>query len=450
MERTLIADLQKHTGKEVSVSGWIDVRRDHGKLIFLVLRDRSGSVQSVVLPNHADALATAQTLRPEWVVTLTGTVGARPEKMVNADEPNGNIELEATSITVLSPAQELPFASDAELNLDTLLDYRPLTLRRERERAIFAVQAGLSQAYRNSLLRQDFTEFQAPALVGSDAEGGAEVFRVEYFNGHTANLATSPQFYKQILTGVYERAFTIARIFRAEKSATTRHISELTQMDFEMAFIKDERDVLAVLETVVRDISTEMKEGYAHHFTTCGAELPLLPSKPFPILTLREVQKIIGVPEEPDLEPAHERAICEWAKKEHGSDFVFVTKFPTAKRAFYTYEDPSEAPYSRGFDLLFRGLEILSGAQRIHSYDDLVAKIESRGMDPKNFSFYLQAFKYGMPPHGGCSIGLERLTKQMLGLENVKEATLFPRDINRIDTLLSSNKPDNDKNNSDQ
>jgi nondiscriminating aspartyl-tRNA synthetase len=444
MERTLIGDLQKHVGKEVSISGWVDVRRDHGKLIFLVIRDRSGSVQSVVLPNHAEALETAQALRPEWVVTITGIVNARPEKMVNPDEENGTIELEATSIEVLSKAEELPFAQDAELNLDTLLDYRPLTLRRERERAIFAVQAGLSQAYRASLVKQGFMEFQAPALVGSDAEGGAEVFKVEYFNGHTANLATSPQFYKQILTGVYERAFTIARIFRAEKSATTRHISELTQMDFEMAFIKDERDVLEVLEKVVRDISAEMKEKYAYHFATLGAELPLLPQESFPTLTLREVQQIIGVPEDPDLEPAHERAICEWAKKEKGSDFVFVTKFPTAKRAFYTYEEPSEAPYSRGFDLLFRGLEILSGAQRIHNYDDLVAKIESRGMDPKNFSFYLQTFKYGMPPHGGCSIGLERLTKQMLGLENVKEATLFPRDINRIDTLLSTNHENND------
>lgn len=450
MERTLIGDLQKQAGKEVSISGWIDVRRDHGKLIFLVVRDRSGWVQSVVLPNHVEALEVAQTLRPEWVVTLIGTVNARPEKMVNADEQNGDIELSATAITVVSPAQELPFASDAELNLDTLFDYRPLTLRRERERAIFAVQAGLSQAYRNSLIRQGFTEFQAPALVGSDAEGGSEVFRVEYFNDHKANLATSPQFYKQIMTGVYERVFTIARIFRAEKSATTRHISELTQMDFEMAFIENEREVMAVLETVVRDIAAKMKVEYAPCFATLSADLPLMPNEPFPILTLREVQQIIGASEEPDLEPAHERAICEWAKKEHCSDFVFVTRFPTAKRAFYTYEAPEEAPYSRGFDLLFRGLEVLSGAQRIHNYDNLVAKIESRGMSPKNFSFYLQAFKYGMPPHGGCSIGLERLTKQMLGLENVKEATLFPRDINRIDTLLFTNKTDNDQNNSDQ
>ena len=171
--------------------------------------------------------------------------------------------------------------------------------------------------------------------------------------------------------------------------------------------------------------------------------MPMVPEQAFPQLTLREAQQIIGAPEEPDLEPAHERAICQWAQKERGSDFVFITRFPTTKRAFYTYEDPSEMPYSRGFDLLFRGLEINSGAQRIHHYEDLVARISERGMDPKNFGFYLQAFKYGMPPHGGSSTGLERLTMKMLQIENVKEATLFPRDINRIDTLLSNNHENN-------
>src|SRR3989338_3421897 len=368
MERALTKDLHEHVGEEVTISGWVDVRRDHGKLVFIVIRDRSGDVQSVVLPQHAEALAVAQTLRPEWVVTVAGTVNQRPKKMVNTDEQNGDIELEAVSILVLSPAQELPFAQEAELNLDTLFDYRPLTLRRKRERAIFAVQAGLVHAYRDSLIRQGFTEFQAPALVGSDAEGGAEVFRVDYFNGHKANLATSPQLYKQIMTGVYERVFTVARIFRAEKSATTRHISELTQMDFEMAFIENERDVMAVLETIMCDVSAEMKGQYTEHFSTLGADLPLVPDGPFPIVTLREAQKIIGVPEEPDMEPAHERGPCGGGDSENGADFAFFTPGPTAQRAFYTYENPEEAPYSRGFDLFFRGLEINSCAQRVHNY----------------------------------------------------------------------------------
>jgi len=442
MQRILINTLHEHIGKEITIEGWVETRRDHGKLIFLDVRDRSGMVQTVALPNNEEVRSVAETLRSEWVISIIGTVNKRPEKMVNPDVANGDIELAITTIEVLAAAAELPFASDADLNLDTLLDYRPLTLRRARERAIFSVQAGLVQAYRNSLIRQGFMEFQAPALVGSDAEGGAEVFRVDYFNDHKANLATSPQLYKQIMTGVYERVFTVARIFRAEKSATTRHLSELTQMDFEMAFIENERDVMAALETVMRDIVAEMQRGYGSFFSTCGADLPRVPEKAFPVLTLREAQKILGVPEEPDMEPAHERAISEWALKEYGSDFVFITRFPTAKRAFYTYEDPGEAPYSRGFDLIFRGLEINSGAQRVHRYDELVARIEERGMDPNHFSFYLQAFKYGMPPHGGCSTGLERLTMKMLGLGNVKEATLFPRDMNRIDTLLSSDESD--------
>ena len=194
---------------------------------------------------------------------------------------------------------------------------------------------------------------------------------------------------------------------------------------------------MTVLETIIRDVATAMKERAAE-FATIGASQPLVPEKPFPVLTLREAQETIGVStSEPDLEPSHERAICEWAQKEHGSDFVFITRFPTKKRAFYTFEHAEEAPHSRGFDLLFRGLEINSGAQRIHDYATLVKRIEERGMDPKNFAFYLQAFQYGMPPHGGSSTGLERLTMKMLGLENVKEATLFPRDMNRIDVLLS-------------
>jgi len=436
MQRTLIGALGQHTGKEVTIGAWVDVARDQGKMAFFDFRDRSGKVQGIVF-GKPEVLEAAKRLRAECVVLVIGIVNKRPEKMVKVDVQNGDIELEITSIEILAEAEALPFDLDADLNLETLLDYRPLTLRRERERAIFSVQAAILQAYRNSLIGQGFTEFQAPALVGSDAEGGAEVFKVEYFDDHTANLATSPQLYKQIMTGVFERVFTIARIFRAEKSATTRHISELTQMDFEMGFIENEFDVMKVLEQIIRDTVTSVMESHADSFKTLGADTPLIPKKSFPILTLREAQKILGAAEEPDLEPEQERAICEWAKKEHGSDFIFITKFPTTKRAFYTYEAPDEAPYSRGFDLLFRGLEINSGAQRIHKYDELVQRIESRGMDPKKFSFYLQAFKYGMPPHGGCSTGLERFTMKMLDIPNVKEATLFPRDMHRIDTLLS-------------
>lgn len=442
MERTLISELGAHIGKKVTVSGWVDARRDHGKLIFMVLRDRTGIVQSVVHASQEAPFTALADVKSEWVIELTGTVQERPEKM-RTQEQNGNLELSIEEAVILSSAHPLPFEHDAELNIDTYFDHLPLTLRRKRARDIFSMAATIVQEYRAALVRRGFTEFQAPALVGGDAEGGAAVFKVGYYHDQTAYLATSPQLYKQIMVGVFERAFTIAKIFRAEKSATTRHLAELTQMDFEMGFVKSHHDVLAVLEGVVRDVVQKAAATHADMFARFGTSAPLLPTGTFPTLTLSEAQAILedecGVKArgEPDMEPEHERKICEWAKEKHGSDFVFITGYPTKKRAFYTYEDPSEAPYSRGFDLLFRGLEINSGAQRIHNYDDLVAKIRERGMDPEKFSFYLEAFKYGMPPHGGCSTGLERFVARMLELPNVKEAAPFPRDMTRIDTRLA-------------
>jgi nondiscriminating aspartyl-tRNA synthetase len=436
MNRTYIKDLASEVGKEVSISGWVDVRRDQGKMVFMDIRDVSGKVQAVVLPNHAEALEQVKEVRTEWVLTVKGIVNKRPERNIKAEVLNGDIELEITNIEVLSKAQELPFALDAELNFDTYLDYLPLTLRTQRARDIFTMQASIVQAYRNSLVEQGFTEFEAPALVGGDAEGGAAAFKVDYYYDQTAYLATSPQFYKQIMVGPFERAFTIAKIFRAEKHATTRHLSEAVCMDFEMGFIQNELDVMRVLENTIKQTVKIVTEKHADMFERFKTTPPLVPNE-IPILTLKEVHDLLGVEHVDDMEPEHERNICEWAKKEKGSDFVFITRYPTKKRAFYTYEDKSEAPYSRGFDLLFRGLEINSGAQRIHNYDDLVAKMESRGLDPKKFSYYLQAFKYGLPPHGGCSTGLERMTARMLEIANVKEATAFPRDLNRIDNRLS-------------
>lgn len=439
MERTLIKDLSEKVGQEISISAWVDVARNQGKMAFFDFRDRTGIVQGVVF-GKPEVLEVAQTLKQEWVVTIEGKVNERPEKM-RRDVQNGNIELEITKIEVLSEA-ELPFERGTEVNLDTHLDHLPYTLRSEKARDTFVMQAAILDAYRGSLKRQNFTEFVAPALVGGDAEGGAAVFKVEYFNDQTAYLATSPQFYKQIMVGVFERAFTIAKVFRAEKSATTRHISEITQMDFEMGFIKDESEVMSVLEQVVKDVCKEVSEKHADIFARANVEKPLVPEK-FPIFTLKEAQDLVAkefdrkIEDTSDMSPEDERQICEYAKKNLGSDFVFITKFPTKKRAFYTYEEPSEAPSSRGFDLLFRGLEINSGAQRIHNYDTLVERIEERGMDPKKFAFYLEAFKVGMPPHGGSSTGLERFTMKMLNLSNVKEATTFPRDMNRIDLSLT-------------
>jgi nondiscriminating aspartyl-tRNA synthetase len=439
--RILINDLKNHIDQEVVIGAWVDTRRDQGKMIFFEFRDRAGKVQGVTLPNSA-AMETAKTLRSEWVVAVTGKVNKRPERNVQADKQNGGIELEVLGVEIMSEAQDLPFGMDAELNLDTLLDYRPFTIRREREKAIFKTQHILVSAFREYLSSQNFTEFQAPKLVGGDAEGGAGVFKVDYFYDRTAYLATSPQLYKQMMVGAFERVFTTGVQFRAEKHATSRHLNEISMLDFEMGFITDHTDVMKMIQGVMQHCVKKMSEDGQDQLKFFGIDLPLAPEN-FPVMKLREAQQLIkektGVDKtnEPDLEPEDERWLCEYAKNELGSDFIFVTHYPVSKRPFYTMEDFEDAGMTKSFDLLFRGVEIVSGGQRVHNYDMLVEKIKSKGLDPEKFSFYLMAFKYGIPPHGGIGLGLERLTQKFLGVDNVKEATLFPRDINRIDTLMS-------------
>ncbi len=441
MNRTHIKDLKSNVGKEVSISGWVDVRRDHGKLIFLDVRDVSGKVQVVVLPNHADAHKAASQLRSEWVVRITGKVNERPPKMVKQDELNGSIEFEAMNIEVLSAAKELPFELTADVNIDTYLDNLPLTLRAPKHVAVFKVQAVIVREFRNFFNSQGFTEFQAPKIIGDDAEGGAGIFNVEYFK-HTAHLATSPQLYKQIMVGVLERVFSVGNVYRAEKHSTTRHLNEYTSMDIEMGFIKDHHDVMNMESTFMAHLMKVLAAECAAEFKLLGATVPAVQAE-IPFMTLREAQQLItketgkDCTKEPDLEPEHERWLCAYAAEKLGSDFIFITHFPTAKRPFYTYRDEKDPTYTKGFDLLFRGVEITTGAQRIHNHDDLVQSMKEKKLDPEKFGYYLQAFKYGLPPHGGFGLGLERLTAKLLGIDNVKEATLFPRDINRIDILLS-------------
>lgn len=441
-DRILIKELGSHKGETVVIGGSIEVRRDQGKMVFFDFRDYTGAVQGVVLPG-SEAMDTAKECRQESIVRVTGTVNARPEKNVVAGKMNGDIELEVKGIEILSKAEELPFEKDTDLNIDTRFDYRPYTLRSGRDRDIFTVQSTILRAFRESLAAQGFTEFIAPALVGGDAEGGSAVFEIPDYFGHRAFLATSGQLYKQIMVGPFERVMTIAKTFRAEKSATTRHLSEITQLEFELGYVDSHADVMEVLESVTRSIAQEVAKLHADILERLGTTPALLPSGAFPRFTLLEAQEIIEkefggkAVGEPDLEPEHERQICEYAKRELGSDFVFITEFPTTKRAFYTMADPKNPERSLSFDLLFRGLEINSGAQRIHDYHALVEKMRSRGMDPEKFSFYLQAFKYGIPPHGGCSTGLERITGRMLELANVKEASAFPRDLSRIDNRLA-------------
>ncbi len=345
MERTLITDLRNHIGNEVLINGVVNVARLQGKMAFFDFRDRTSIVQGVVF-GKPEVLEVAVTLGQEYAVAVTGVVTQRPEKMVNVAVPNGDIELEITGITILNQSEAMPFDLDADLSLDTLLDNRPLTLRRPHERAIFRIQAAITRCYADYLRQEGFTEFQAPKLVGGDAEGGAEVFRVGYFNDKNAFLATSPQLYKQIMVGVFERVFSFATAFRAEKSATTRHLSEYTSLDMEMGFITDHTDLMRMETGLMRYITNYLSEHHAPDLATLGMELPLIPDNDtFPHLKLREAQQLIkertGVDKtnEPDLEPEDERWLCEYAREELGSDFIFITHYPVSKRPFYTMED---------------------------------------------------------------------------------------------------------------
>jgi len=442
MNRIFIKDLHEHIGEEVSIAGWVDVRRDHGKLIFLDIRDGSGIVQTVVLPEHADAQSVANELRSEWVISANGVVNKRPDKMVKKDTPAGDIEVALSEITVLSKAEEIPFDKDArDLGIEAYLDHQPFTLRGAKGRAFARVQAVIVDVFRSYLSENGFTEIQVPKITGSDAEGGAGVFEVNYFD-KPAYLATSPQLYKQIMVGVLERVFTTTSVYRAERHATTRHLNEYTSLDLEFGFIKDHEDIMRLEEGFLRTLMAALKEKCAHEFALWGAEIPEVLEKT-PRFTLREAQqkieelgggKCVG---EPDLEPAHERLLCSYAKEQLGSDFVFVTHYPVSKRPFYTYEDEERPGFTKSFDLLFRGLEVTTGGQRINDYNTLVSNIKKWNLDPEKFTFYLEAFKYGMPPEGGLAIGLERLTEKLLGAENVRETTLFPRDMNRIDLPIS-------------
>lgn len=440
--RCLLRDAKNTIDTPVTIGVTVKTIRDHGKMLFLDVYDRTSTIQCFI-SQKTPSFPTVQALTPQSIVSLTGTIKKRPEKNITEGE-NGDLEFTIETCEVISDAHELPFDIETDINLDTLLDYRPLTLRRDRDRALFSLQAKIVQTFRWYLIQQEFTEFQAPSIVGGDAEGGAEVFKVEFFD-KDVSLATSPQLYKQMLVGVFERVFCVGNVFRAEKHSTSRHLNEYTSMDFEMGYIQDHTDVMDVLEGYMRALAEMLQAGAQKELSTLEAEPLHLPNDTFPVMKLIEAQAFLekecGVDcaGEPDLAPEHERLLCEKMLEQHNSDFVFVTHYPTSKRPMYAYDDPDDPGYTKSFDLLFRGVEICSGGQRIHTYQDLVDKIKQKlpGIDPEEvFDFYLQAFKYGMPKHGGMGMGLERLTAKIAGIANAKEAAIFPRDRNRIDKRL--------------
>jgi nondiscriminating aspartyl-tRNA synthetase len=443
MQRTLINLTPHHLDSTVTISGWIQTIRTHGKIAFLDVYDRTGLVQIVAV--RTDIVTQIGTLTPRSAISLTGIVKKRGERYINPAIVTGEIEIEATElIVVLGAADILPFdmgGKELHLELPTLLDYRSLTLKHETQRMIFLVQEALADAFRSAAKELGCTEVFVPTIAKGATEGGAEVFPVEYFS-HRAYLTQSPQLYKQMMVGVFERVFTIAKAYRAEPSVTTRHLTEATQMDIEIGFIQSFDELLDALEFVGTYMIRSATEQQGHVLSHFGVDPVLIPAR-IPRLTLREAQAIVtkrtgrDLSHELDLNPEDEKEICVWAKEAHGSDFVTITHFPTKKRAFYTMPDPEDPEYSLSYDLLFRGLEILSGSQRIHEYSALVAAMQAKGVDPETFTMYMQAFRYGMPPEGGFSFGLERLTMKLLELPNVRMASLYPRDMERIDTRLS-------------
>jgi nondiscriminating aspartyl-tRNA synthetase len=428
--RVLAVDLAGHVDRRVTVAGWLLNRRALGGVTFLVLRDRSGTMQAVV--DDTAVADTISALHVESVLRLTGDV-------VADSRARGGAELRVRHIEVLSAVEEPP---PFEINrpvlkpsIDVLLDHASLSLRHSRKQAALRVMAQLASSYRAALERRHFVEIFTPKIVGAATEGGANVFPVHYFD-RDAFLAQSPQLYKQIMVGVHERVYEVGPVFRAEPHATSRHLNEYVSLDLEFGFINDHRDVIRLVEDVLREMMDDMRKNCPTELALYDATVPVIDS--IPIVTFRDAQQIIldefgeDCREEPDLSPQHERWLDEWARKEYGSEFLWVEGYPTEKRPFYTMPDPGDPTVTHSFDLLFRGLELITGGQREHRHDHLVRVMEQRGIGRGPFEGYLEAFRFGMPPEGGCAIGLERFVAQLVGAANVRDITAFPRDINRL------------------
>lgn len=432
-ETVTVEEARQLVGRTVCLRGHVQAIRRLGAITFIVLRDRTGTVQ-LVANGSSGGLSD---LALEQAVTVRGTVAER-------HGGSGGIEIQLESLTTLcEPSAGLPVEISREkrmesLGLPALLNYRPLTLRNERVRAIFKIQAAICTAFREFLTREHFTEIHSSKLVSTGTEGGANLFTVEYF-GQKAFLAQSPQFYKQIMVGVFERVFEVGPVYRAEEHNTIRHLNEYISLDFEMGFIESERDLIAMETKLLQYIFEYLKEHCPKELELHQAKIPLFTE--IPSVTLTEAHAILSkIPlqsgietqEEPeDLTPEGERALCEYFAREAGIEMVFVTHYPWSVRPFYAMPE-SGTNKSHSFDLLFRGLEVTTGGQRIHLLSRLIEAMELRGLRPESFEDYLQCFRYGMPPHGGLAIGLERLTKQLLALANIREASLFPRDGNRL------------------
>ncbi|MEV4759219.1 aspartate--tRNA(Asn) ligase [Micromonospora sp. NPDC049559] len=426
MVRVPSTALPGHAGETVTVAGWIHRRRLLKSVAFLILRDAAGLAQVVV--TDPAVRARIEELPEETVVEVVGTVVANPAA------PAG-VEVTEPAVRVLGePAVPPPFdlyRPELTASLPTQLDHAAVALRHPTRSAALRVSAAAVAGFRATLDALGFVEVQTPKIVASATESGANVFALDYF-GRPAYLAQSPQFYKQLMVGVFERVYEVGPVFRAEPHDTTRHLAQYTSLDVELGFVADHRDVMAVLREVLAGMAAEVARRAGGALAGLGAELPAVPAE-IPAVHFTEALAIAGAPaDEPDLAPAHERALGEWARERYGSEFLFVTGYPMAKRPFYTHPDPARPGHSNGFDLLFRGVELVTGGQRLHRYADYVAALADRGEPIEPYASYVDAFRHGMPPHGGFAIGLERFVSRVTGAANVREVTAFPRDLQRL------------------
>jgi len=426
MKRTLCAELASTGSTEpVRLLGWVHRRRELAAVTFLVVRDRTGLAQ-VVVKDGPDGRT--EVPPEETAVEIVGIATG------NAQAPGG-IEVTDPVITILGDRAATPpvelWRPSLNATLPTLLDHAGVTWRHPAQRAKWELAAASLHGFRSTLDATGFTEVHSPKLVEAATESGANVFEVDYF-GRPAYLAQSPQFYKQVLVGVFERVYEVGPVFRAEPHDTVRHLAEYVSLDVELGFIEDHREVVACLRDVVAGMVDAVHARAGVAVERLAIAVPRVPEE-FPVLHFRQALEIAGAPaDEPDLAPAHERALGAWAADEHGSDFVVVEGYPTASRAFYTHPDPAEPQWSRSFDLIFRGIELVSGAQRLHRYDDYAQALEQRGHALAPYASYVEAFRTGIPPHGGFAIGLERWVARLVEAANIREVTLFPRDLHRL------------------
>ena len=424
-------ELRGKIGEQVILHGMIYKVRIMSDFAFVILRRKRDLIQCIYQPGFCNF--PIKELKENSSVVIKG--------VVKADERSKNgFEITIEEISVLSkPLEEPPVVinnKNIDASLETILDYRVVTLRNEKERAIFKIQEGILCGAREFLRDHRFTEINTPKIVYAGAEGGANVFSLDYF-GNKAYLAQSPQFYKQMMVGVYERVYEIGKVYRAEKHDTNRHLNEYIGLDLEIGFIEDFAEIMEIETSMLRYIMEFLNKNYAYELNLLNVELPVINS--IPQIKFSEGKELVArtfnreMKSLDDLEPIEERLLSEIIKKETGSDFVFVTHYPSSGRPFYTMVDKMDRDYTLSFDLLYQGLEITTGGQRIHDYKEQVEKMTQRNMNPDEFKSYLMLHKYGVPPHGGFGIGVERLTMCLLNKSNVRETSLFPRDMKRLE-----------------